>query len=386
MPSGEVHGDGISGWQRFRRRALLGARWHHLPAASVGIDWRGPMVGFDLETTGVDPEAARVVSAALVWVDEAGAVLPASRGWLLDPAIDIPASATAVHGITTTVARNTGRPAGIGIAEIRAALDGVAEAGVPLVVFNAPYDLAVMAAEARRHRLLVRAAAGAGLVVLDPLVIDRGLDRYRKGPRTLAAMAAHYEQDAPRPHTADGDAIAACLVARALGRTFPQLTALGGDQLLEAQRDWHRGFGRRRRAYLAATGRWRGSLDRDWPVRPEHRRPAVIAAAGLSNRWWLARSSWAARRSRTAVSTSVSPTSTAGPAQNVGLQGMTASQPADRPGDHVAGDQRVRQPNGRETHPAAPAGQPDHRSVEDQPVRGGDASPEVEVLLTSPSD
>lgn len=319
MPSGDVDSGHmpsgrIPGWKWIARRAWPGVRWHHLKAASVGIDWNGPLVGFDLETTGVDPDAARVVSAALVWVGPEGSVLPASRRWLLDPAIDIPAAATAVHGITTAVARTTGRPAGAGIAEIVAALDAVARAGVPLVIFNAPYDLGVMAAEARRHQLPGRpgpaAGRGTGLVVVDPLVIDRGLDRYRKGPRTLAAMAGHYEQLAPGPHTADGDAVAACLVARALARSFPLLATLGRDQLLEAQRDWHRGFGRRRRAYLAAGGRWRGSLDRDWPLRPDRRRPPASAAAGLSDRWWQARSRWAARRarSRTSVTAPVSPT------------------------------------------------------------------------------
>jgi DNA polymerase-3 subunit epsilon len=66
-----------------------------------------PMVSFDLETTGVDVEADRIVTASIVRVT-AGERSVAE--WLVDPGIEIPQEATDVHGITTAQARADGVP------------------------------------------------------------------------------------------------------------------------------------------------------------------------------------------------------------------------------------------------------------------------------------
>ncbi|MGW4866231.1 hypothetical protein ACWEO6_33780, partial [Streptomyces sp. NPDC004291] len=69
-----------------------------MPAVSEG-PWTGHVLGgFDLETTGPEPESARIVSACLAYF--AGGQLH-KRTWLLDPGCEIPAGATEVHGITT---------------------------------------------------------------------------------------------------------------------------------------------------------------------------------------------------------------------------------------------------------------------------------------------
>jgi DNA polymerase-3 subunit epsilon len=44
----------------------------------------GPLVGFDLETTGIDPATARIVTASLVFLP-AGGPATARRTWLVDP-------------------------------------------------------------------------------------------------------------------------------------------------------------------------------------------------------------------------------------------------------------------------------------------------------------
>ena len=71
------------------------------------MSWhRGPMALFDCESTGVDPHRDRIVTAAIVEVTP-GADRPSrSSTWLLDPGIDIPAPAAAVHGVTTEHARD----------------------------------------------------------------------------------------------------------------------------------------------------------------------------------------------------------------------------------------------------------------------------------------
>ncbi len=65
-------------------------------------------------------------------------------------------------------------------------------AGRPLVVMNAPFDLTLLDRELRRHRAssLARYLQNVSLCVLDPRVLDKHLDRYRKGRRTLTDLCA----------------------------------------------------------------------------------------------------------------------------------------------------------------------------------------------------
>jgi len=79
-----------------------------------------PMVAFDLETTGVDPETARIVTATIVRIHGAEVT---SREWLVNPGVDIPAGATAIHGVTTEHARASGGFPPVAAAQIFAELD-----------------------------------------------------------------------------------------------------------------------------------------------------------------------------------------------------------------------------------------------------------------------
>src|SRR4051794_3644780 len=61
------------------------------------MSWQhGRLVAFDIETTGVRPTVDRIVTAAVAVV---GGGLPSEHhDWLVDPGVEIPAGATAVHG------------------------------------------------------------------------------------------------------------------------------------------------------------------------------------------------------------------------------------------------------------------------------------------------
>ena len=59
------------------------------------------LLGFDLETTATDPQAARPVSFAFV-LAAADRVISARRE-LVDPGIEIPKTASTVHGITNRI-------------------------------------------------------------------------------------------------------------------------------------------------------------------------------------------------------------------------------------------------------------------------------------------
>jgi DNA polymerase-3 subunit epsilon len=208
------------------------------PAAEVVPSrpiWADRLAVFDLETTGIDVETSRVVTANVSRLDAAGEPLH-RRDWLADPGVDIPEQATAVHGISTEHARSEGRPAAEVVAEIVAELRSAFDEGYALVVYNAPYDLTLLHREAIRHG--VEPLSGP-FPVIDPLVIDKQVDRYRKGKRTLEAASGHYGVSLTDAHDAGADAIAAGRVAQSIAAAFPAELGLAAGELHEAQRAWH---------------------------------------------------------------------------------------------------------------------------------------------------
>lgn len=241
------------------------------------MSWHnGPMVAFDTETTGTDPLEARVVSACVAHC-RAGAT-PEVRSWLVDPGVEIPAEATAVHGISTEMARRDGEPPPAVLSALAAALVATWRSGRPTIVMNAAYDLTVLERELERHRLpsLGERLEGDAMLVVDPLVIDRHVDRFRPGKKRLTDLCEAYSVLLDDAHTADGDALATARVAWRMATRFPQ--QLGDDltALHEAQLDWHRQWADRFEPWLRENVDPEAVIERDWPVRP--------SPAGASNR------------------------------------------------------------------------------------------------------
>jgi len=195
--------------------------------------WYENLATFDTETTGVDVRGARVVSACLAEIGPSGEVL-ARTDWLIDPGIEIPEQASRIHGITTERARAEGVAAADGVGSIVAALREVLARGLGLVVYNAPYDLSLLAHEARRH-------GHAGIVarpVVDPIILDKQVDRYRRGKRTLDLTAAHYGVELTDAHDAGADALAAARIAQAIGARYVDALPQDVMALHDAQVGW----------------------------------------------------------------------------------------------------------------------------------------------------
>ncbi|RSO40148.1 DNA polymerase III subunit epsilon [Streptomyces sp. WAC 06725] len=195
------------------------------------------MCGFDLETTGPDPETARIVTACVV---QCGAGLPTqSATWLTDvDGHEIPDEAAAIHGVTTEKARAEGVDLREAVEQILGALRQVVLSGVPIVAMNARYDLTLLDREARRYGMTPLVDGLGGLRVIDPFVIDKQVDRYRRGSRKLTALCEHYAVPLDGAHSADADAIAACRVAWRQATRYAQLTAMSLDELHTAQIAW----------------------------------------------------------------------------------------------------------------------------------------------------
>jgi DNA polymerase-3 subunit epsilon len=180
-------------------------------------EWSRRLAVFDLETTGLDLREARIVTACALEIDQDGAVVGKNFEWLADPGIEIPAAASNVHGVTTEIARAKGRAAKEVVAELVATLNGFFAKGVPVVAYNAPYDFTILHFEALRHGLEPIADPHP---VIDPLVLDKFVDTYRSGKRTLEVAARTYGVSLDDAHNATADAIAAGRVAQAIARRY----------------------------------------------------------------------------------------------------------------------------------------------------------------------
>lgn len=227
----------------------------------------GPMLGFDTETTGVDVTTDRIVTAALVHRENTTTTV---RSWLIDPGVEIPEAAAAIHGVTTEHARAHGvAPAGA-LEEIAGAVAAALLRGEPIVAFNASFDLSLLDAELRRYGLpTIRQRIGREVrVVLDPLVLDRAADRYRRGKRTLGHLCEHY---GIRPddelHAADVDVAATLDVLHAIIRRHPELAAMDLEELHDHQVGAHRSWAENFNEWRTRQGLTGPGAELWWPLR-----------------------------------------------------------------------------------------------------------------------
>jgi DNA polymerase-3 subunit epsilon len=199
------------------------------------LPWANSLAVFDLETTGLDLAEARIVTACSVAIDERGQVTGANSEWLADPGIEIPEAASNVHGVTTEMARARGRNSKEVVSEILETLRGFFKAGVPVVAYNAPYDFTILHHEAIRNGL---EPLSDPKPIIDPLVIDKFVDQYRSGKRTLQAAALVYGVTLSDAHNATADAIAAGKVAQAIALKHSAKLPADAFELHDAQKVW----------------------------------------------------------------------------------------------------------------------------------------------------
>lgn len=235
------------------------------PSREFGLSWhRGPLASYDCETSGVDTAVARIVTAALVRAN--GQVLE----WLSDlDGAEIPEGAYNVHKVSTEYAHAHGRPAKQVVEEIADAIAGEISAGrASLVVMNAPFDLPLLEAECARYGVATVAdRIGCTEPVIDPLVLDRHADRYRRGKRTLEALAAHYTVELTEAHMARADALAALAVAVRIGESYPELQ-LPAHRIHMHQVHWHAEWAANFQQFLRGKGDTEAIIDGSWPLRP----------------------------------------------------------------------------------------------------------------------
>jgi DNA polymerase-3 subunit epsilon len=219
--------------------------WHDIALASL-----------DFETTGIDPLTDRVLSYALL--DDRGH----DFSGLINPGIPIPAASAEVHGLTADALAGAPEPVDA-LAEVIAWVEDLIERGVGLVVFNAAYDLTMLRAEATRWGLAQ--PDWDRLLVVDPYVIDWGIERGGLGPRRLTDVAAYYCVPLDNAHDATADARAAREIAYEIGWRHPTVAAGNLESLMLRQIVWYAGRAEEWNHYARKVGR---SLDdpAGWPL------------------------------------------------------------------------------------------------------------------------
>lgn len=223
------------------------------------------IVCFDIESTGIDVFEDRVVTATITEMTPEGEIV-VNTNWLLDPGVEIPVEASAVHGVSTSHAKMNGLQASTGLTEIADRIR--LYYGHPLVIMNANYDVSLLTYELERHGL--EPVDWTRFNIIDPLVLDRALDKWRKGGRKLVNLAAHYgvEVDESKAHDSEYDNYLAGNVAIALVRKYKITNGFLKTQA-KLYRDWADGFEK----YKQKTDPSFRMESKEWPLRTRVAQP-----------------------------------------------------------------------------------------------------------------
>lgn len=230
---------------------------------------------FDTETTGIDVEADHIVSAFFGILDENGE-LELAKDYLIRPeGWEIPEAATEVHGITTEFALEHGTPAAVVLNQIYGDLIDCLTDRVPLAGHNIVYDLTIFDREYQQLEPNLRGVEWFlkdGLIVLDSLVIDKKIDRYRKGKRVLITTAEVYgvELSEDEAHGARADAIASGRIIQKQLEDF-DIKPYGPKQLMALQAQWKKEQAASLQNYFRYTAPEpdpEAVVNGDWPLIP----------------------------------------------------------------------------------------------------------------------
>jgi len=116
--------------------------------------------------------------------------------------------------------------------------------------------------------------------LVDPLVIDRHVDRYRCGKRHLDALCDTYGVVLGNPHDAGSDADATVKLARVIAGRYPEVASYEIGDLTRLQADWHRTWACEYDAWRRENGMSGLCLEElCWPLR---RIPSSAATATAS--------------------------------------------------------------------------------------------------------
>lgn len=232
---------------------------------------KGRLAAFDTETDGPEPEDARIITATILELGGGQDRRDFKR--LLRTERPIPDGAFRIHGISTEHANAEGEMRADAIDDMTAKLAELLSAEIPVAAFNASYDFTVLDRECRRVQLptLSERMGMNGLSlspILDPHVIDKHVDRFRKGSRTLGATCTHYGIDLGAAHDATADALGAARLVYKLAMRFEKIGSASLAELHERQVAWRAEQQVGLEAAHSRQGKTGGDYNGSWPLRP----------------------------------------------------------------------------------------------------------------------
>ncbi|MGP3914366.1 exonuclease domain-containing protein [Nonomuraea sp. 10N515B] len=261
-----------------------------------------PLLPWDTETTGVDVETDVIVQAAVAWVEPSkGKHGLSKKTWILNNGIDIPQGAVDVHGITRERCEAEGQDPATVLDEVAQHLADGINAGWLLVGMNVPFDFTILDRGCRRLAVptLSDRLEGTPIApVIDPMVIDKYVDPFRRGKRNLTALCERYAVSIVNAHDAGGDALAAARVAWRMGQLaqrdvgwlqkiwglkpqdaerFAALGALSLEELHEVQVAAKAEQAKSFRAYKKGRKEPYEDISGEWPIIPFAAEPVEAA-------------------------------------------------------------------------------------------------------------
>ena len=210
-----------------------------------------PLAIFDFETTGPDPQTCAPLQVAVyhMCLGDASSITCALKT-LIHFEGEIPADATAVHGITSEMVQ--------GAPPVEAVLDEMWDLFEDRVLcaYNLPYDWQV----AQRYLEYTPGGRVLPFPGLDPSVWWRKITNGFSGK--LTAVAAHYKVDMGNAHDAGCDTLATAKIIPHLLQDLVQQRAIpshvDAHGLLTAQSTWAQNQEIRINAWLRRSGRQPG--------------------------------------------------------------------------------------------------------------------------------
>lgn len=225
-------------------------------------------VGFDIESTGIDPKTDRIVTFSIIAQEADGD--QTLYEWTVDPGVEIPTGASDVHGVTTEMAQRDGRSPREVLPEILAVMHAELDKDdTILTAYNCPFDLTMLREEYKRHGILPEDStyledlvSFAG--ILDPLVIDKAVNKYRRGSRKLIDVAEIHGFSLVNAHNSTADVEATIFLAGKFYKMFKDKATI--PQLMELQATAKGEQAQSLSEYFKNQGREDWEVDGSWPI------------------------------------------------------------------------------------------------------------------------
>lgn len=192
--------------------------------------------------------------------------------WTVNPGVEIPEGAAAVHGVTTEDAVRDGRPPAEVLPEIVAVLNYELNfEDAILTAYNCPFDLTMLREEYKRHGIIPKDSTYvedlvAHVGIIDPLVIDKEVNKYRRGSRKLIDVAETHGFNLTNAHNSTADVEATIYLAEKFMTMFEDKATI--YELMELQATAKAGQAASLSEYFKKQGREDWEVDGSWPIQP----------------------------------------------------------------------------------------------------------------------